>query len=62
MHPVDSGTVGPISEKGRGFRTFSPKRGTIWQQSTPISADSAVYWPKTYKGNNWVSESACVGP
>jgi hypothetical protein len=61
MHPEDSGTAGPFSNEGHEFRTFSPKQGQFWQQSTPISADSADYWPNSYKGNNWVSELACVG-
>ena len=62
MHLEDSGSAGPFSNKRRGFRTFSLKSGTIWQQNTPISTDSAGYWPNSYKGNNWVSDSASVGP
>jgi len=61
MHPEDSGTAGPLSKIERGIRTFSLKRGTISQESTPISTDSADYWLNLYKGNNWVSELAWTG-
>jgi hypothetical protein len=32
MHPEDSGSAGPSSITGRGFLTFSQKRGHFWQK------------------------------